>query len=119
MLAHNHLAIDVANQLHHVVMVVPVDGDVSEADHVADEDRPLLQLAVPAFFVGRLQLQHHDRDDHRNHAVGEALSRSFSIPFPQLRQVADARGTIVPEVSVLPTHPFDTTPFQRARYRQR
>jgi len=26
---------------------------------------------------------------------------------------------MIPEVSVLPTHPFDTTPFQRARYRQR
>ena len=65
--------------MEHVVVVVPVDADVDEAQHVAQEDRQQ-RAAAPAQVVAvrHLQLQHHDGDDDGEHAVAEGLEPVLS-----------------------------------------
>jgi hypothetical protein len=54
-----------------MVMVVPVDGNVDEAQREAEERRAELAQAGKIGTMGRLQFEHHDRDDDGDHAVGE------------------------------------------------
>src|SRR5664279_4018716 len=49
--------------MHHVVMVVPVDADVDEAEHVAQEDGQQRRDVREPGAVRHLQLEDHDRDD--------------------------------------------------------
>jgi len=59
--------------VEHVVVVVPVDADVDEAQHVREEHRHERRQCVNVLAVRRMQLEHHDRDDHGNHPVAECL----------------------------------------------
>src|SRR6266511_243304 len=56
-----------------VVVVVPVDPDHREAQHVHQQARQLFADGVQGRAVRGPQLQRHDRDDHRHDAVAERL----------------------------------------------
>jgi hypothetical protein len=57
--------------MQHVVMVVPVDAQVDEAQNVAQEHRPQRLQGRGVLAVRHLQLQHHDRDQDGDDAVAE------------------------------------------------
>jgi hypothetical protein len=59
------------NQVEKMVMVVPVDGHVHEAQRVAKECWRHRHECVQRGIVGHFQLQHHDRDDDCDHAIAE------------------------------------------------
>jgi len=56
-------AVHVMDRMEHVVMIVPVDADEHEAQHVAEEHRNERRERLRVGIVRNLQLQHHDRDD--------------------------------------------------------
>src|SRR5439155_3855799 len=76
--------------MQHVMVVVPVDADIYEAQDVAEEHRQQRQRLVHAVAVWYLDLQHHDRDDDRDHGVAECLQPSLahlpSVALPRRRR---------------------------------
>jgi hypothetical protein len=64
------------HRVQHVMMVVPVDRQVHEAQHVGEKDRHHAGEIGPIAAMRDLQLQHHDGDDDRDHAVAEC-DKSF------------------------------------------
>ena len=54
-------------------MVVPIDADIDEAQHVAGENWQHRQKRRQIDAVGHFQLQHHDGDDDGEHAVAEGF----------------------------------------------
>src|SRR5450631_1564114 len=73
-------AVDVLNGMQHVMMIVPVDAHVDEADHVAQEYRDERHERRQVGAMRRLQLQHHDGDDDRDHAIAECFESPFTHP---------------------------------------
>src|SRR5216110_483125 len=61
-----------------MVVIVPVDGDVDEGEHVGEEGRNERRERRQLGSVRHLQLEHHDRDDHRDHAVAERFEPAFA-----------------------------------------
>src|SRR5436189_121497 len=59
------------NDLEHVVMVVPVNAEEDEAHDVGGYGRHYGPERAPLRPVRHLELQHHDRDENRDHAVAE------------------------------------------------
>ena len=84
-----HAAGHVGGRVQQVVVVVPVDADVDEAQHVAQEHRPQLRDRGQVVAVGHVQLQHHDRDDDGQHAIAERLEST-------LAHLASARRNAAP-----------------------
>jgi hypothetical protein len=60
------------DEAQQMVMIQPDDGDEQVAYGVADRRRPQGQERRECRFFGRLELQHHDGDDHREHGIGES-----------------------------------------------
>jgi hypothetical protein len=66
-------AVDAGGGVQQVVMVVPVDPEVREGQHVGQERRQERPEGFEVRSVRNLQLEHHDRDEDRDHAVAEGL----------------------------------------------
>ena len=71
-------AVDSMRGLEHVMMVVPVDAEHDEAEHVGEGDRDQGTERFPIRSVWNLQLQDHDGDQDRDHAVAERLEAAFA-----------------------------------------
>ncbi len=76
--------------LEQMVMIVPVDAHVHEAEHVAHEDRAKALQVLEARSVGRNEFQDHDRDDDRDDAVAERLEAAlvYLVPRSHVRSLA-------------------------------
>jgi hypothetical protein len=66
-------SVDIPGGVQHVMVVVPVDPQEHEAQHVAEEHGQERLQGSEVGTVRDLQLQHHDRDENRDHAIAEGL----------------------------------------------
>src|SRR5262245_2319462 len=58
-------------RLQHVVMVVPVNAEVDEAQNIAEENGKQRPQRREVLAERDSELEHHDRDDDREHAIAE------------------------------------------------
>src|SRR5690242_20594686 len=72
----HHVAVDGARRAQQVMVIVPVDTDDGEAQHVYQELRCQRRERFDIRALRRPELQHHDGDDNRQHAVAEGLQAS-------------------------------------------
>ena len=73
-----HPARHVSHRVQHVMVIVPVDTDVHKAQHIAEEHRQHRTQRLQVLTMRHLQLEDHDGDDDREHAVAER----FEPPLP-------------------------------------
>src|SRR5919204_4051002 len=63
--------------MNKMVMIIPIDCQIDEAQYVADEIRSHASEDLPTGAVRHLQLEDHDRDDDGDHAVAERCETIF------------------------------------------
>src|SRR5215831_10350965 len=73
-----HQPRDGMRRLQHVVVVIPIDTQVDEAQHVAQEDGDHGPQRLDALAVGHLHLQHHDGDEDGDYAITERFQPILS-----------------------------------------
>jgi hypothetical protein len=73
---------DAGGGVEHVVVVVPVDSDVDEAEDVAEKDRHQRNERLRVGALRNFHLQHHDGDDDGDHSVAECFQASFVHAAP-------------------------------------
>src|SRR5882724_1677333 len=66
-------AIDAPSGLKHVMVVVPINADVNEAEDVAEENGQLRFERRQAGSFGNFQLEHHNCNDDGDDAVAEGF----------------------------------------------
>src|SRR4051812_46891987 len=87
--------------MQHVMVIVPVDADVDEAQHVAHEDGDQRCQGGYAVPVRNLQLEHHDGDDDGYHAIAERLQPSLShLSSPLLRVARNGSNDAFPRTTI-------------------
>src|SRR6478672_9850120 len=64
-------AVDTVGSLEHVMMVVPVNAEYHEAEHVSQEHRQKWRDRGQVCAVWNLQLEHEDRDEDRKNPIAE------------------------------------------------
>ena len=82
-----------------MLMVVPVDADVDEAQYIAQQDRQYRQQRFGRIPMRHLQFEHHDGDDDRDHAVTERLQPALTHAHPLLNFAASL--TDLPQLCTL------------------
>jgi hypothetical protein len=81
--------------LQQMMMVVPVDAQVDEAQNITEKYRnQWLQSRKPSSMRG-LHFQHHDRDDDGKYTVTESLHASLA------HHVISLLGLLYPEAACL------------------
>src|SRR5215470_6002464 len=73
------------DRVEHVMVVVPVDRDKHEAQDVAEKDRQERRERAGLPATRHLHLEDHDRDDDRDHAVGEGFEPSLTHGFDTIQ----------------------------------
>ena len=63
--------------VHHVVVIVPVDGDIDKAQDIAEEDVADGAQRLKSIAFGHFELQNHDGDDDRDNAVTQGFKAIF------------------------------------------
>src|SRR5258706_3876110 len=58
-------------EIEHVMMIVPVDGEDDEAEYVGEKYRKESRQRRQVGAMRHLKLQHHDRDQDRDHSMTE------------------------------------------------
>src|SRR5437899_473552 len=82
------------------MMVVPVDAEQHEAQHVHENRRYDAAQRAPVRAMRRAKLEHHDRDENRDDAVTECLeSRLVHSPLRPL-SVGAVRPSLVVSVTL-------------------
>src|SRR3954471_14529521 len=71
-----------------MVVIVPVDADQHEAEEIREKHRQQRRQRRQVGAVRHLELEHHDRDDDGDHAVGERVEPLGSHPMPRRRACA-------------------------------
>src|SRR5437667_8258009 len=71
------LAVYRVGNAKHVVMIVPIDADIYEAQHISQQRRNDWAKRSPVRAMGDFQFQNHDRDYDRNHAIAERFKATF------------------------------------------
>ena len=66
-------AVHAIDHVHEVVVIVPIDAHVNEAEDVAQEHGCKRRQVLPIGAVRHLQFQHHDGDDDGQHPVAEGF----------------------------------------------
>ena len=66
-------SIDVVGDVEQMVVIVPVDPDVDEAEDVREEERENREECREIIAMRDTKLEHHDGDENGNHAVAEGL----------------------------------------------
>jgi len=61
-----------------MLMLVPINPDVDEAEHVAHEHGPQWNQRLEIGFVRDFEFQHHYGDDDGDDAVAEGFESVFS-----------------------------------------
>ena len=62
----------------HVVVIVPVDADIDEAEYIAEKYRYKLCEPGQRWIMWHLHLEHHYRDNDRDNAIAKCLQSGFS-----------------------------------------
>ena len=68
-----HRSSDLLAGMQHVVVVVPIDAQVDEAQHIAQEHGDQWRKCINADPVRHLHFQNHDGNDDREHAITECF----------------------------------------------
>src|SRR6187399_891130 len=71
-------AVDLFCRVKHMVMVIPVDAEVHEAQNISQEDWEERLQRVQRRALRNLEFENHDRDQDRHHAITECLETSAS-----------------------------------------
>src|SRR5262249_32455802 len=92
--------------VEHVVMIVPVDPDINEAEHVAHEHWNEWCERSEVIYMRNLQLKHHDRNDDGDYTVAEGLESVLAhICHPEgPTRSASVSTPLPPQALVLPTN---------------
>src|SRR5262245_45543308 len=69
---------DGMRRMQHMVVVIPIDAKIDEAQHVAQEDGDHGHQRLNALALGHLHLQHHDGDEDGDHAITERFQPILS-----------------------------------------
>src|SRR5215469_17023749 len=64
-------------RMEQVMMIVPINSHVDEAQDVTQKDGSYRAQRLQVQAVRHLHLQHHDGDDHSEHAVAEGFHPAF------------------------------------------
>ena len=68
--------------VHQVVVVVPINADVNEAQDVAQENWPELEKRCQIFTMGNFEFQHHDGNDDRDHPIRKRFDPPLAHACP-------------------------------------
>lgn len=66
-----------SGRVQEVMVIVPVDRNVNEAQDIAEEHREHRSQGCNISSVRRLHLQHHDRDDDGKYPIAESFQSAL------------------------------------------